>query len=302
MQPGGFTGRLEPQQSTLFALVDADLAGGIEGNEVTATGVGGEDREPEHEHGCDAERQHETGEPIALGAALALRLRLGGRRPRHRGNVVAPVVELRRGVGGDLGGEARVGAVGRVGLGVLGERVGDDLLFTGVVEVVVAPDRHHVELHRGVGWIVALEYVEHDDRDVVAAAGCVGGIDEALGRGRRIFGMSGDDGGDLVVVDLVDQPVAAQHEPVAADDRHRPRVDPHTGLDPERPGDDVAAGVEAGLGAGDRTLGDEFLHEAVVDRDLAQAAVAEHVAARVADVGDPEHLARRCGRRSRRWR
>ncbi len=64
--------------------------------------------------------------------------------------------------------------------------------------------------------------------------------------------------------------------------------------------DDVAARVRAGLVAGDRALGDEFLHEAVVDRELAQPAVAEHVAAGVADVGDGEGLAVvRVGRRSR---
>ncbi len=49
--------------------------------------------------------------------------------------------------------------------------------------------------------------------------------------------------------------------------------------------------MDAGFGAGDRPLGDQFLHEAVVDGDLTQLAVPQHVDARVADVGDAECFA-----------
>ena len=41
----------------------------------------------------------------------------------------------------------------------------------------------------------------------------------------------------------------------------------------------------------DRSFGYEFLHEAVIDRDLAQLAVAEHVTARITDVGNRQNLA-----------
>ena len=46
----------------------------------------------------------------------------------------------------------------------------------------------------------------------------------------------------------------------------------------------------AGLLGGDGTFGNEFLNKAVVDRHLAQLAVAKEVAARVADVRDGQHL------------
>jgi len=48
------------------------------------------------------------------------------------------------------------------------------------------------------------------------------------------------------------------------------------------------------FGRRDRALGHELLHEAVVDRDLSQPAVAQHVPARVTDVGDRQHLAVEC--------
>ena len=97
--------------------------------------------------------------------------------------------------------------------------------------------------------------------------------------------------------DLVDEAVAAQQEAVAAHERERPGVDAHAGVDPEGAGDDVAAGVGAGLVVGDVAGGDELLDVAVVDRDAAQPAVAQEVGARVADVDERQLLA---GRRRRR--
>jgi hypothetical protein len=177
-------------------------------------------------------------------------------------------------VGGRAVAGAPVGDGGRVVLVVV-RRVGDDARLTGVVEVVVAPERDDVELLGRVGRVVTVEHVDDDDGDVVAAAGGVGRVDERLGGGFGVVGVGVEDVGDVLVADLVDEAVAAEHEPVAADDRHRPRVDPHCRLDAEGPGDDVAARVGAGLVAADRALGHELLHEAVVDRELAQAAVAE---------------------------
>ena len=179
----------------------------------------------------------------------------------------------------------------RRGGGVDVERVGDDLRLAGVVDGDLTPRRHHVELLGGVGRVVAFEHVDDDDRDVVATAGGVGRVDEGQRGGGGVVGVLEQDALDDVVGHLVDEAVAAQHEPVGADDRHRPRVDADERLDAEGAGDDVAARVGAGLLARDRTLGDELLHEAVVDRHLAEAVVAQHVAARVADVRDREHLA-----------
>ncbi len=102
-------------------------------------------------------------------------------------------------------------------------------------------------------------------------------------------------GGDVGVGHLVDEAVAAQHEPVATDERQRPPVDAHLRLDAERPRDDVATGMRAGLVLGDVAGGDELLHVAVIDGDPAQAAVTEQIRARVADVGEHERLGRHLG-------
>jgi hypothetical protein len=86
-------------------------------------------------------------------------------------------------------------------------------------------------------------------------------------------------GGDVGVVDLVDEAVAAEQEPVAADQGQRPPVDAHLGLDAERTGDDVAARVVAGLVLGDVAGGHQLLDVAVVDGYATEAAVAEQIGA-----------------------
>ena len=119
--------------------------------------------------------------------------------------------------------------------------------------------------------------------------------DQLVGGGLRVGDRREHDLADLVVADLVDEPVAAQQEAVAAHDRQRPRVDADRRVDAEGPGDDVAAGVGAGLVVGDVAGGDELLHVAVVDGDPAQPAVAQQVGARVADVDEGEAARRRRG-------
>ena len=76
---------------------------------------------------------------------------------------------------------------------------------------------------------------------------------------------------------------------------------------PSALGDDVAAGVGAGLVVGDVPGGDELLHVAVVDGDPREPAVAQQVGARVADVDERpaarwSAVASRVGRRRRRGR
>ena len=119
-----------------------------------------------------------------------------------------------------------------------------------IVAVESLPDHPGSDCIRGVvpARLDALQDVDHDDRHVVAAAVAIRCGDEPLRGGLRI--RVGDrNGGDLVVVDLVDQAVAAQDEAVAVDDRQEPRVDPHRRLDAEGAGDDVAARVRARLGS-----------------------------------------------------
>ena len=143
----------------------------------------------------------------------------------------------------------------------------------------------------GSGGSSPVEHVDDDDGDVVAAPGRVGGVDESLGRRLRVA-VGQQHRRDVRVGDLVDQPVAAEHEPVASDERERPPVDAHLGLDAEGARDDVAARVRAGLVLGDVSGGDQFLDVAVVDRHSTQPAVAEQVGARVADVGEHERFRR----------
>ena len=140
------------------------------------------------------------------------------------------------------------------------------------------PGRDDVELLGGIGRIEALEHVDDDHGDVVVATALVGDADELVGGALWILGLD-QHAGDVVVDHLVDEAVAAQHVPVATDDRQRPRVDTHRRLDPQRAGDDVATRMVAGLVAVDVSLGDELLHVAVVDRELAQLAVADQVGA-----------------------
>ena len=165
------------------------------------------------------------------------------------------------------------------------------MIWTSPVSSSSIHDRDDVELLGRVGRVVALEDVDDDHRDVVATAGCVGGVDACLRGGLWVVGVSVECVEDLVVGDVVGEAVAAEHEAIAADDRHRPRIDPDRRFDAEGSGDDVAAGMGARLVAGDRAFGDELLHEGVIDRDLAEPAVAQHVAAGVADVDDAERFA-----------
>ena len=142
----------------------------------------------------------------------------------------------------------------------------------------VGPRRDDVDLECGIGRVVTFEHVHHDHGDVVAPAGGVGRVDERVG-GRLRVGRGEQDRGDVGVGHLVDQTVAAQHEPVAADEGQGPPVDADIGFDAERPRDDVAARMDAGLFLVDVTGGDQFLHVAVIDGDTPQTVVAEQVGA-----------------------
>ena len=153
----------------------------------------------------------------------------------------------------------------------------------------VVPRRLEVELGVRVGRVGALDHVDDDDGDVVAAALAVGHRHQLVGGGLRI-GDRLDHLDDVVVADLVDEAVAAQEEAVAAHERQRPGVDADGRIDAQRSRHDVAPRVVARLVVGDVAGGDELLHVAVVDGDAPQPAVAQQVRARVADVDEGELL------------
>ena len=138
----------------------------------------------------------------------------------------------------------------------------------------IRPARLRLELDLLGGRVHALQHVDDDDRDVVASTVRVGLGDELIGRG--LWCVGGEcDRRDLVVVDLVDQSIAAQDEPVAVHHRHQPRVDAHRRLDAERPRDDVAARMASRLVLGDVAGVDQFLHVAVIDGRPMELAVAQ---------------------------
>ena len=147
----------------------------------------------------------------------------------------------------------------------------------------------------GSGGVGTVEHVDDDDRDVVAPALAVGQRDELVGGRLRVARRSWQHLDDVVVADLVDEAVAAQQEAVAAHDAAASRRRRARRVDAEGAGDDVAAGVGAGLVVGDVAGGDELLDVAVVDGDAPQPAVAQEVGARVADVDERELLAAAVG-------
>ena len=135
-----------------------------------------------------------------------------------------------------------------------------------------------------------LEHLDDDDRDVVPAAGGVGGVHQRL-RGRLGVVGAEDEAGDLLVGHLVDQAVGAEQVAVAALGGEQPRVDGDRRFHAEHPGHDVAMRMLAGLLGGDLAGGQHLLHVAVVPGQLAQLAVGQEIGAAVADVGQHEPVA-----------
>jgi hypothetical protein len=152
------------------------------------------------------------------------------------------------------------------------------------------PDRHEVEFLGRVRGIVAFEHVDDHDGDVVATARLVGLVDQTVGGHLRV-GLLGQDRRDVDVGHLVDEAVAAQHEPISSDEWQRPPVDADLRLDAQRPRDDVAPWVIAGLVLADVAGGHQFLHVAVIDGDPSEPSVSEQVRAGVTDVGEHQRFA-----------
>ena len=102
--------------------------------------------------------------------------------------------------------------------------------------------------------------VDHDDGDVVATTLVVGQPDEFLGRFLRA-GQPAENRMDLVVVQFVEEPVAAQQEAVTGPGLDRPTVHDEFGVDAEGSGEHVSARVVFGLLRRDLTLAHHLLDE-----------------------------------------
>ena len=132
-------------------------------------------------------------------------------------------------------------------------------------------------------------HVHHDDGDVVAAAAVDGQVDELLGRLVGVVDRA-QHAGDAALGHLVEQAVGAQHVAVAGVRIDREHVDRHLVVHAEDAGDDVALRVHRRLLGRQAALAHHLGDQAVVGRDLVELAVGVAVAARVADVGDGQHL------------
>ena len=100
---------------------------------------------------------------------------------------------------------------------------------------------------------VGLDDIDHDNGDVVAAAGLAGSAHEFVGsilwRRRGLQDLV-----DLVVVDFTEESVAAEDVAVAHDRNQFPGVDEDLVVDTERPSHDVALRVHGGFGSGETTI------------------------------------------------
>ena len=101
-------------------------------------------------------------------------------------------------------------------------------------------------------------------------------------------GQPPQDGCDLVVGDLVGQPVTAQEQAVPGVGEDLPHVRLDLGTHPQHAGEDVALGMDGGLVQAEPSFPHEVLHQAVILGEAAQLALLEQIGARVADVDDDQ--------------
>ena len=104
-------------------------------------------------------------------------------------------------------------------------------------------------------------------------------------------GQAPQGGGEAVVVDLVEEAVAADQVAVADHRDDLPGVDEHGAVDAQSPGEDVALRVDRRLGAGQAALALHRGDEAVILGDLREGAVGEQVEPGVADVDHGDGVA-----------
>ena len=142
----------------------------------------------------------------------------------------------------------------------------------------------------GLPWLGAVRAVdllepEQDHGDVVPPAGVVGRGDQlAPGLGERVAALE-----DLLDARLLDhrgQAVGVEHEHIAGACLVDVDIDVDVRLGAERAGDHGPLRVQLGLLFGQLAALDELADERMIAREAGQLAVAQHVGARVADVGD----------------
>ena len=133
-----------------------------------------------------------------------------------------------------------------------------------------------------------LRYADEQAGDVVAAAGLVGGFDEAEGCGIEFRGLrrDGEGAGDFVLADFAGEAVGAEEEEVAGLDGQLQNLFGDGGLGADGAGDDAAERRVLGLLGGDGAEADLLVDEGVVVGLAAELARAEEIAAAVAGVGD----------------
>ena len=136
---------------------------------------------------------------------------------------------------------------------------------------------------------LAGENVEHHDRDVVRAATAQRQTDE-LDRRLVDIRLVQQDIGDLLLVELVREPVAAEQERLPGSRSSSQESGSIPALDPERPGEDVAVRVDGSFGGRELAVADHLLDDAVVlgELDDARSSPVERGSPGVADVDD-EH-------------
>ncbi len=110
----------------------------------------------------------------------------------------------------------------------------------------------------------------------------------------------GQDVGDLFGGHLVGEPVRAEQEAVAFFGDELPDVDGHLGLDSERPGEDVAMGVDRRLLLRQLAARHELLGHRMVGGELDQAVAVQAVGPRVPDIGEHQPVTVVGGDQSRR--
>ena len=142
---------------------------------------------------------------------------------------------------------------------------------------------------------VAVE-ARRDDGDVVGPSHVVRAVDQPLARRHEIW-FVGHDARDLVRLHLTAQPVAAQHEHVAATELLAGEIDLDLRLGAECLEDDVAPLAQLGLLLRQLSRLDEPLHQRLILRDLLRHAVAHEIRAAVAHLREVDRVAEHAGDR-----
>jgi hypothetical protein len=145
---------------------------------------------------------------------------------------------------------------------------------------------HHGRLRSAAG----LDDVGHDDGDVVRPAAAQGQLDQPVDGGLRVLDRQRLVQG-VAAAHRPGQAVGAQQVAVAAARLAHRQVELDAAAAVQRAGDQRPLRVAARLVLADPPLLDQLGDQRVVGGDLAELAVAQQVAARVADVDQPQPLA-----------